>query len=229
MVQSIAQIPDPIQRSVYIKECARHHGHRRAASSSRRWPASASSTTGSGREADGFRPPPVRCGRGARSSAAVPEPQVEFREAASQAGSAIAGARDGAGEIPAEVRPPQSFDFKEGRDDRARCNVADVILVDARQRTELRFQTEVRRDRCWMTYREQRRRTGRPERRCRRTLFINHPDPAVCNAAVDILTSDDNYVPSELVASARRFMSTPIAEMLARGCAEGRDRSTSRR
>lgn len=28
--------------------------------------------------------------------------------------------------------------------------------------------------------------------------FINHADPEVCNASVDILTSDDNYVPSEI-------------------------------
>ncbi|MDE6862666.1 MAG: DNA primase, partial [Alistipes sp.] len=27
---------------------------------------------------------------------------------------------------------------------------------------------------------------------------VNHPDPKGCNAAVDILTSDDNYVPSAL-------------------------------
>ena len=29
-------------------------------------------------------------------------------------------------------------------------------------------------------------------------FFLNHPDPEVCNLSVDILTSDDNYVPSEL-------------------------------
>ena len=28
--------------------------------------------------------------------------------------------------------------------------------------------------------------------------FVNHDDPEVCNMAVDIMTSDDNYVPSEL-------------------------------
>ncbi len=29
-------------------------------------------------------------------------------------------------------------------------------------------------------------------------LFLNHPDPDVCNVSVDILTSDDNYVMSQL-------------------------------
>jgi DNA primase len=28
--------------------------------------------------------------------------------------------------------------------------------------------------------------------------FVNHPDPEVCNMAVDILTSDDNYIASEI-------------------------------
>jgi len=28
--------------------------------------------------------------------------------------------------------------------------------------------------------------------------FVNHPDPEVCNMAVDIMTSDDNYVASEI-------------------------------
>ena len=28
--------------------------------------------------------------------------------------------------------------------------------------------------------------------------FINHPDPEVCNAAVDILTDDDNYIVSRM-------------------------------
>ena len=29
-------------------------------------------------------------------------------------------------------------------------------------------------------------------------LFLNHTDPEVCNVSVDLLTSDDNYVMSEL-------------------------------
>ncbi len=29
-------------------------------------------------------------------------------------------------------------------------------------------------------------------------VFVNHPDPEVCNMAVDLLTSDDIYVPSEI-------------------------------
>ena len=74
-------------------------------------------------------------------------------------------------------------------------NVADVILstLDAQ---ELHFQTEVYR-KMLDTYREQRAELGEGVE-VPAHLFINHPDPAVCNAAVDILTSDDNYVASQL-------------------------------
>ena len=47
-------------------------------------------------------------------------------------------------------------------------------------------------------------------------LFINHPDPAVCNAAVDILTSDDNYVPSKLWEQKEVHVES-VEEILAQG------------
>ena len=47
-------------------------------------------------------------------------------------------------------------------------------------------------------------------------LFLNHLDPEVCNASVDILTSDDNYVPSELWRRKEVHVESE-AEMLAVG------------
>ena len=47
-------------------------------------------------------------------------------------------------------------------------------------------------------------------------LFLNHIDPQVCSAAVDILTSDDNYVPSELWKRKEIHVESE-AEMLAVG------------
>ena len=47
-------------------------------------------------------------------------------------------------------------------------------------------------------------------------FFLNHPDPEVCNVSVDILTSDDNYVPSELWRRKEIHIDTD-AEMLAVG------------
>ena len=45
-------------------------------------------------------------------------------------------------------------------------------------------------------------------------VFLNHIDPEVCNMSVDILTSDDNYVASELWRRKEIHIDTD-AEMLA--------------
>ena len=47
-------------------------------------------------------------------------------------------------------------------------------------------------------------------------VFLNHIDPEVCNMSVDILTADDNYVPSELWRRKEIHLETD-AEMLAVG------------
>ena len=47
-------------------------------------------------------------------------------------------------------------------------------------------------------------------------VFLNHIDPEVCNMSVDILTSDDNYVASELWRRKEIHIDTD-AEMLAVG------------
>ena len=106
----------------------------------------------------------------------------------------------------------RNFDFKEGRDV-IQMNVADVILstLDAQ---ELHFQTEVYR-KMLDTYREQRAELGEGVE-VPAHLFINHPDPAVCNAAVDILTSDDNYVPSKLWEQKEVHVES-VEEILAQG------------
>ena len=172
MVQSITQIPDSIQRSVYVKECARLM------------------------DID--------------ERAAVPEPQVDFTKGVA-AGSATQ-------ELEKELLKyllkygHRNFDFKEGRDV-IQMNVADVILstLDAQ---ELHFQTEVYR-KMLDTYREQRAELGEGVE-VPAHLFINHPDPAVCNAAVDILTSDDNYVPSKLWKQKEVHVES-VEEILAQG------------
>ena len=46
--------------------------------------------------------------------------------------------------------------------------------------------------------------------------FINHSDPEVCNVSVDILTSEDHYVPSELWRRKEVHVESD-AEMLAVG------------
>ena len=208
MVQSITQIPDSIQRSVYVKECARlmdidervlveEVARKRVVQ------------TGGGREASDFiRRQQMR--QRSEEQAAVPEPQVDFTKGVA-AGSATQ-------ELEKELLKyllkygHRNFDFKEGRDV-IQMNVADVILstLDAQ---ELHFQTEVYR-KMLDTYREQRAELGEGVE-VPAHLFINHPDPAVCNAAVDILTSDDNYVPSKLWKQKEVHVES-VEEILAQG------------
>ena len=205
MVQSVSQIPDPIQRSVYIKECARimdidenlliaEVGRKRMAS------------TGD-REAEEF----VR-----RQSARFRAEQTAQRPETVFAGQVTGGSSAEALERELTRYLLKyghcSFDFKEGRNV-VQYNVAEVIFgeLDA---DGLEFQNRVFNE-ILRVYREQ---------WCALGLgvevpihhFINHSDPEVCNVSVDILTSDDNYVPSELWRRKEIHIDTD-AEMLAVG------------
>lgn len=209
MVQSIAQIPDPIQRSVYIKECGRimdiderilisEVARKRLAS------------TGD-RETDEF----VRR-QTARQLAETPraaqpaQPAVEFVSRI-EAGSSI-------DTLEREIvkyllkHGHEGFEFKEGRTMVA-CNVAEVIFAEL-DADSLTFRNPLY-NRILDTYRTQWRQLGTgvevPAHH-----FLNHPDPEVCNLSVDILTSDDNYIPSQLWQRKEIHVESD-AEMLAVG------------
>ena len=186
MVQSIAQIPDTIQRSVYIKECARimdmdesvlvgEVARKRMLS------------TGD-REAEEF----VRR-----------QQTLMRREAQTQAVHATAKGVVAGSSIEALERElvkyllkygHRTFEFKEGRE-YVTMNVAAEIFRDL-DADGLHFENKAY-DEILDLYRKLWQETGEgvevPVHN-----FINHADPQVCNAAVDILTSDDNYVPSEI-------------------------------
>ena len=203
MVQSIAQIPDPIQRSVYIKECARimeideqilisEVARRRLTSSG-------------DRETDEF----------LRRQAAQQQ-----REAVQSDGKYVRQVEAGSGIEALEREIVKyllkyghcSFDFKEGPAMVA-CNVAEVIF-DELSRDQIGFRNPVY-AKIMATYREEWERSGTGVEvpvHC----FLNHIDPEVCNASVDILTSDDNYVPSELWRRKEIHVESE-AEMLAVG------------
>ncbi len=205
MVQSIAQIPDPIQRAVYIKECAHtmdvdenilisEVARKRL------------STTGD-RETDEFL---RRQANRVQQEAVATAPEVEYQKQVT-AGS-------GTDTLEHELIKyllkygHRSFDFKEGAN-MVPCNVADVIF------TELGADNIVFRNKTYAkimeTYHEKWLETGIGIE-VPLHLFISHEDPEVCNATVNLLTEEDNYVPSQLWTKKDIHVESE-AEMLATG------------
>ena len=203
MVQSIAQIPDPIQRSVYVKECARIMDIDENILISE--VARKRLTTSGDREADEF----LRRQAAQRQREAA-QPEVEYVRKV-EAGSGFEALER---EIVKYLLKYGhcSFDFKEGRTMVA-CNVAEVVF-DELGRDNIVFRNPVY-AKIMETYRGQWERLGTGTE-VPAHCFLNHIDPEVCNASVDILTSDDNYVPSQLWR--RKEIHVEIdAEMLAVG------------
>ncbi len=203
MVQSIAQIPDPIQRSVYIKECARimdideqilisEVARKRL------------STTGD-RETDEF----VR--RQTTLRREVPrEPEVEYVKQVEAGSSTDALERELCKYLLKYGHC--KFDFKEGRN-MVSCNVAEVIF-DELADGDLTFRN-TRYDKIRATYLEQWQQLG-VGAEVPAHVFLTHIDPEVCDVSVDLLTSDDNYVASELWKRKEVHVESE-AEMLAVG------------
>ena len=202
MVQSIAQIPDPIQRSVYIKECARTMDidERILISEVAR---KRMATTGD-RESDEF----LR--RQTAQVLAERQPEVEYVRQV-EAGSGIETLERELVKYLLKYGHC-SFDYKEGRN-MVPCNVAEVIFGELGD-DHIEFRNPLY-AKIMAAYREQWERTGVgvevPVH-----LFLNHTDPEVCNLSVDILTADDNYVPSQLWRRKEVHVESD-AEMLAVG------------
>ena len=209
MVQSIAQIPDAIQRSVYIKECARimeideqilisEVARKRLA------------TTGD-RETDEF----VRRQTILRRETA-PEPEVEYAKQVEAGSSTEALERELCKYLLKYGHC--TFDFKEGRNMVA-CNVAEVIF-DELADGDLTFR-DPQYDKIRATYLEQWQQSG-VGTEVPAHVFLNHIDPEVYNRSVDLLFSDDNYVASELwkrkevhVESAAELLATGVPKAVA--------------
>ena len=203
MVQSIAQIPDPIQRSVYVKECARIMDIDENILISE--VARKRLTTSGDREADEF----LRRQAAQRQREAA-QPEVEYVRKV-EAGSGFEALER---EIVKYLLKYGhcSFDFKEGRTMVA-CNVAEVVF-DELGRDNIVFRNPVY-AKIMETYRGQWERVGTGTE-VPAHCFLNQIDPEVCNASVDILTSDDNYVPSQLWRRKEIHVESD-AEMLAVG------------
>lgn len=206
MVQSIAQIPDPIQRSVYIKECAKimdideqiligEVARKRL-------------TTSGDRETDDFMRRQATLRR--REEPAAERPEAEYARKV-EAGSSFEALER---EIVKYLLKfgHCSFDFKEGRTMVA-CNVAEVIFSELSD-DQIVFRNPVY-AKIMAIYREQWEQLGTGVE-VPAHIFLNHIDPAVCTAAVDILTADDNYVASEIWKRKEVHVESD-AEMLAVG------------
>ena len=187
MVGSIAQIPDSIQRSVYIKDCAATMNVDEAVLISevarRR-----NSQTGD-RETDEF----IR-----RQQADIRRDQTQQAVEVDVNRSTVAGSSIEALEYELIKYLLKSghknYEVLESRQV-VEINIADEIFrsLDADQIT---FSVPVFNS-MLQTYREQWQRLGVGVE-VPMQYFVNHPDPEVCNMAVDIMTADDNYVPSEI-------------------------------
>ena len=203
MVQSIVQIPDPIQRSVYIKECARIMDIDEQILISE--VARKRMTTSGDRETD-------ECLRRQTTlrQREVKQPEVECVKQV-EAGSSFETLER---EIVKYLLKYGhcSFDFKEGRTMVA-CNVAEVIFSELSD-DNIVFRNPVY-NKIMAAYREQWAQLGTGVE-VPAHVFLNHIDPEVCNMSVDILTSDDNYVASELWRRKEIHIDTD-AEMLAVG------------
>ena len=203
MVQSIAQIPDAIQRSVFIKECARIMDIDEQILISE--VARKRLTTSGDRETDEF----LRRQTVQRQREAA-QHEVEYARRV-EAGSSFEALER---EIVKYLLKYGhcSFDFKEGRE-MVPCNVAEVIFGELSD-DNITFRNPVY-AKIMATYRAQWEQTG-PGVEVPVRLFLNHVDPEVCNMAVDILTADDNYVASELLRRKEVHVESE-AEMLAVG------------
>ena len=191
MVNSIAQIPDPIQRSVYVKECSRIMDVDESLLLNEVARKRISIAAGD-RETTEF----IRRQQALEREHPQPQPSVRPEADFTKGGEAGSGVETLERELTKYLlkHGHQSFDFKEGHAVVA-LNVAEVIFseldADGLQFTNPQYNAILQR------YRGEWLRAGVgveiPVHH-----FTNHEDPEVCNRAVDILTSDDNYVASEL-------------------------------
>ena len=187
MVRSIVQIPDSIQRSIYIKECARtmdidenvliaEVARKRA------------SQTGD-QQAEEF----------------IRRQQAQIKREAKQEGAEVdllrsTTAGSGAEALEYELikyllkTGHKYYEVVEARQT-VRFNVAEEILLSV-EADNISFINPVFNE-MLQTYREQWQTLGAGVE-VPAQYFVNHPNPDVCNMAVDILTSDDNYVASEI-------------------------------
>ena len=191
MVRSIVQIPDSIQRAVFIKECSRimdvDEGVLVAEVARKRATQSGDRDAG-----ELIRRPQMAMRR------EQPQPPADAGFAPALTKPAVAGSSVDA--LEREIvkyllkSGHKSFEVTEARNV-VEINIAAEIF-DNLDADAISFTNPIY-DRILSLYRDKWRESGIGVE-VPAQVFVNHPDPEVCNMAVDLLTSDDNYVPSEI-------------------------------
>lgn len=192
MIQSISQIPEAVYRSVYIKECARIMDVDENLLISET--ARIRHTTVGDRESQDFL---RRQAQQIRNEQSQQTTGVEV-----QIPDAGRGIRAGSSSDALEVELTKyllkyghlSIDIVDGQQVSTH-NIAELIIGDLAI-DGLSFQNPVY-NQILQTYTEQWRELGVGVE-VPSSIFVNHHNPDVSSAAVDILTSDDNYVASSL-------------------------------
>lgn len=182
IVGSIAQIPDPIPRAVYVKECAElmqideqvllgEVARKRV-------------TANNDKEASEF----IR-----RQQSYIREQKIAERPYEGAVGSSVESLERELSKYLIKYGHCD-FDFKDGHDI-VQLNVATTILGDL-ENNDLEFRTPVYYN-ILQTFRTLFD-SEEPSREIPQYHFINHPDPEVCKVAVDLYTSEENYVASKI-------------------------------
>ncbi len=190
IVDSIALIPAPIARSVYIKECASLLDIDEAVLVTEVAKRRVSAT--GDRQTQEFLQRRIT-----EIKRETQQPVVKF----------IAGGST-LDELEKEIVKyllkygSEQFEFTEGRET-VQFGVAELVLTEIAN-IGAEFTNPVYKA-IFNTYSEAFAAGSHPPAH----TFINHPDPGVCNAAVEVLTADDNYIPSELW---KRMEAPPITE-----------------
>ncbi len=191
MVNSIAEIPDAIRRSMYIKECAAQMDVDPALLTSEVAKKRLSGTAAGDGEAREF----IRRQEATR--------RLSTRDALTLTNSKVT-AGSNIGELEKEITKylikygHEGFDFHDGgrgRGATVRLNVAATIVGELRANGfELRDrQYRALYDAYVALWEELGEGVEVPAHH-----FVGHEDPEVAGAAVDLLTADDNYTPSKL-------------------------------
>lgn len=184
MVESIAEIPDAIPRSMYIKECAKimDIDEQILISEVAKKRLSVSADDADSRE--------------------FIRRQEAFRRAETAAQAPQAGVTAGSSidELEKELvryllkYGHEGFDFRDGKSV-VELNVAETVIGEL-QTNGLTFRNPRYRA-LYDTYLAQFGELGRGTE-VPAHHFITHPDAEVCNTAVDLLTADDNYIASKM-------------------------------